>query len=29
MIEKNEHYFVDESLFIKSNRIGDGLILGF
>ncbi len=29
MIEKNEHCFVDESLLFKSNRLGDGLILGF
>jgi hypothetical protein len=29
MIEKNEHCFVNESLVLKSIRLGDGLILGF
>jgi hypothetical protein len=29
MIEKNEHCFVNESLYFKSKGLGDGLILGF
>ena len=29
MKEKNEHCFVNESLLLTLNRLGDGLILGF
>jgi len=29
MVEKNEHFFVNERLLINSHLLGDGLILWF